>query len=321
MLKPELSTITKYYEPVDGIYIVQRGSPTAEHRLWVHAGTHGNEIAGPLGLTKLLKEEWRWENVQLFGVIQDPAGYEDEGYGFTDARGDGASWPPLWGYRQNDEMFWFHVDENSTWGNTAIIPERHKAMRKLMEEYDPTFVLSLHETIRSETRRDLFWVGAGILTIETWPIDGREFVTAIDPLGSPSSNLLEWLVYLLYDWLRPLFGIPRWKLAIRNLKENPHYQLTTKIAERFEEIGGELASRKWTKYLEHFKQPLIGKGRLLHGPEFALSDWLTLTDYAVAHFGCPGVTTETFPVGDRGLRGIEDRTNQQYLYTVAVWIA
>lgn len=71
-------------------------------------------------------------------------------------------------------------------------------------------------------------------------------------------------------------------------------------------------------YQEYFGAPVVGEGRMVHGPEMILSEWYTCTDYALAHYGCPGVTTETFPVAEMGLRGVEDRVFYQLAYTGAV---
>jgi len=49
----------------------------------------------------------------------------------------------------------------------------------------------------------------------------------------------------------------------------------------------------------------------------AQSEWKTITDYALGLYGCPGITTETFPVGEVGLRGIEQRVAQQLAFTEA----
>jgi len=123
---------------------------------------------------------------------------------------------------------------------------------------------------------------------------------------------------LLVEWLRDMFGIRRYRFASRAVKDNPHYQLTTEVADRYCELGGKLTGDKWIRYQEFMQQLTIGPGRLLHGPIRLMSEWRTATDYAASNFGCPGVTTETFPCAEAGLRGIDQRVEQQLAYCHAV---
>ena len=219
-------------------------------------------------------------------------------------------WPPLFGSYKNEEMFWLYTDENSAWGLNAVQTPRHKLMKRLMAKFEPTFMLSLHETVRTEVNTDIFWPGAGILLIETWPISSSELAAA--------NNFAGWIVRVLVEWLRDMVGVRRYRLATRGLKKNPHYQLTTKIAERYVELGGELTSKRWMRYMEAVQQVVIGPGRILHGIVSMLSEWRTATDYAVSNYGCPGITTETFPCGEVGMRGIDQRVEQQLTYCHAV---
>jgi hypothetical protein len=321
MLKPHLSEITKNMTLHEsGIFYTYRGSVHAPQRLYLLAMTHGNEIAGPIAVSKLIEAEWRWPNVQMVTVFQDPDTYIDEGYGFVSSteKEDEAAWPPLWGYRQDDERFWFYVDENSAWGNNAIVPDRHQKMREIMHELEPTFTLSLHETVQKETKRNEFWAGAGNLLIEIWPMNSAEISSIIQYEGNPLSNPLGWAAKTAFEFIRGILRIPRWKVAVKALKNNPHYQLTTKIAEKYVGSGGQIAGKKWTEYLEYLRDMVVGPGRLVHGPEWALSEWKTATDYAATTFGCPGVTTETFQSAEIGLRGLDDRVQNQLLYITAV---
>ena len=333
MHKPWCDILYKYFDrrvflpenlaegaiPDSVVCYAHRGSEQAPEKLYVQVGTHGNEIASPLGAIEVLKEEWRWPNVQAIFVMQDVAGYNDEGYGFVGIDGNESCWPPLWAYRQNQERYWGYYDENSTWGNTAVIPARHQLMRKLMDDFEPTFTLSLHETIRQEGIGwiDPFWGGSGILAIEVWPMSPGEFGKTVNLEGSPLANPLGWLFEVIYEFIRPSLRIPRWKRAVKALRGNKHYQLTTSIAERYKEIGGKMSSQKWTDYHEYFHEPVIGEGRLLHDVDMMWSEWRTCTDYACAHHRCPAITTETFPPAEVGLRGVDDRVEQQKLFVMA----
>ena len=318
MNKPSIETLMGRALQVDGVYSIQRGDQDAKQRLYLVAGTHGNEIAGPLALQKLIVDEWRWPNVQMIAVFQDPEGWKEEGYGFVGVDGHESMWPPLFGYRKNEEMYWFYVDENSAWGNYAVDTPRHKRMKELMADLEPTFLVSLHETVRAETQRDLFWVGSGILLIEAWPISAGELRGVSNWVGNPLSDFVGWSVKVLVEWLRDMVGVRRYTLATRAIKNNPHYQLTTKIAKRYKELGGVVASTRWMRYMETVQQLAIGPGRLLSGILRMMSEWRTATDYAACNYGCPAVTTETFPCGEVGLRGIDQRVQQQLTYCHAV---
>jgi hypothetical protein len=296
----------------DGIYYAYRGDKEAKQRLYLIAGTHGNEIAGVMAMAKLLDEKWCWNNVKATIVFQDPSGYDDEGYGFVDTDGHSSCWPPLWGYRQNQEAYYFHVDENSAWGNTVNIPLRHRRMRILMDTLRPTFCLSLHETVRSETVRDIFWAGAGLLLIETWPISSEEYARILSPAGGSAGGLIGQIVRNIIAWLCPVAGIPVWKMALRAIRKNPSYRLVSKITKHYVESGGRLTGKKWMQYLGMgTRDPIIGQARLFHGPEMLAADWRTATDYAHGLYGAVGLTTETFPCAEVGLRGIDQRVDEQ----------
>lgn len=330
MLKPNLRDLP-FAGQQDGVYWAERSWLTISDELgWIepsqhlflNVGTHGCEIAGPLALKRLLEDEWRWPNVRLMAVWQDPVGYDEEGYGFISSEGKASCWPPLFRYFMDDEMFWLYQDENSAWGMTVNIPIRHKVMRDLMDRCNPTFCLSLHETIRSEVRRDPVWAGAGLLTIETWPISSEELEAVLEPEGDLLEDPLRWLGRMLWYWIAPhsigeRYIQPKWKMAAQVLKNNPHYELTTKCSQAYIKMGGIVTGTKWMRYQEYLNQAVIGPGRLIHKPEYMVSDWRTVTDYAVGKFGCPGVTTETFPCAEIGLRGVDDRVDQQYKFIVS----
>lgn len=318
MLKPtanDLDIAGSYM--IDGCRYLHRGSTNAPVRVWLQVGEHGQEIAGPLALALLSHESWCWPNVQLLACFSDPIGYDEEGYGFTSSEGDEACWPPLWGYRQDTEGFWRFVDRNSAWGtmNESALPVSHWEMRQKMNVFEPTFCLSLHETVRSEIKTDPFWQGAGLLLIENFPVSPSEIAGVM----GKSSTVLGAILRPLVGWLTSILGVPAWKFARRALKDNADYTLLTHIADRFEELGGWLPGRKWTRYLEMFegRDPLTADGRLMHGLELARSDWRTITDYALGKFGCPGVTTESFKPAANGLRGLDKRVDLQLKYVHA----
>jgi len=322
MLKPDLRDLPFTWN-MDGVYWAERNCRKTPQRLYLNVGTHGCEIAGPLALKRLLEDDYRWPNVRLTAVWQDSIGYDEEGYGFISSEGKASCWPPMFRYYMDDELFWFYQDENSAWGMTVNVPVRHQVIRDLMDRCNPTFCLALHETIRSEVKRDPFWVGAGLLTVETWPISSEELSAVIQPEGDPMVDPLRWLERILWNWIAPhsigkYYIQPKWKMAAKALKDNPHYALTTQISQIYRAVGGEVTGPRWMRYMEYLDNAVVGPGRLIHKPEFMVSDWRTCTDYAVGKFGCPGVTTETFPCGDIGLRGVDDRVDQQYKFIVAV---
>lgn len=317
MYKAGLYDLAKQMDKKDGVYYAKRGMDSPKkQRLFLISGTHGNEFAGPLALKALLEMPWRWSNVSMTAVMQDPQGYQEEGYGFVDMQGKSSMWPPLWGYHKNEEGYWFYLDENSAWGNISVVPDRHKRMRKLMHDIEPTFCLSLHETVRSEVWRDPWWAGAGLLLIETWPVSIAELAVVTDLMGNPLKNLLPWVGKTLFNWLHPILGIQKWMWRAMRIGHNPYYELMARIADRYEAQGFELTHNRWLRYMEN--DLTIGPGRLLHNATYIISEWRTATDYAVGHFGCPSVTTESFQSPEIGLRGVDDRVAQQLAYITAV---
>lgn len=321
MLKPEISELIKDVPKGNyrnGVWYWWVGDTPSSQHLFLIGGTHGQEPAGTLAIIELLKKPWRWENVSACIVIQDPVGYEEEGYGFVGPDGQGTMWPPLWRYHQNDEMFWFYMDENSAWGNNVNVPSRHQWMRGLLDELPPTFVLSLHETVRSEIRRDLFWCGAGLLLIEVYPMSLSEFEGVIDTIGSPYADPVTWAINTLREWLSPLWKERRWRRSQKALQNNTGYQLVSRIAERYEQYYGfQLTGDAWMRYQEAMDQPTVGPGRIIHSPAMMQSEWRTATDYAVSKYGCPAITTESFQPAEMGIRGLDSRVAQQVAFVEA----
>jgi hypothetical protein len=314
MLKPSLYELTKTCGFKDGVYFATQGPLDAPQRLWLSTATHGQEIAGPIALAELMRQDWIWPNVQMVATLSDPYGYKEEGYGFSSIEGDESCWPPLWAYRMDGKGYWNHYDRNSLWGNTDLdtVPLSHHAERTAMAALRPTFVLSLHETVRSEVERDLFWAGAGILVLETWPISAAEVSAARSGTKSPVAAAYG----LLRGWIESALGRPQYIRAARALRGNPYYQTVSEIVSRYEQSGQEVTGDEWMKYLAMSMSDdiFVGPGRILHGPAMAEAEWYTIMDYALAHFGCPGITTETFPTGTMGLRGIEERVAQQLAF-------
>lgn len=319
MLKPTALEIAKAFGLYqDGVYFTRCGPDDASQRLWLSAGTHGQEIAGPLALAELVQPgKWKWPHVSMVATFSDPEGYDREGYGFVGLEGNESCWPPLWGYRQDGKGYWNYYDRNSLWGNTdtATLPLSHHAERMAMDIFEPTFVLSLHETVRSEVERDAFWVGAGLLVIETWPASAAEMNAVLGVSGSLSATAFD----ILYSWIKSVLGVPQWRVAARALGSNPRYRLVSEIVSRYEQKGGKMTGERWMKYLALFLPGdlIVGPGRILHGPLVAQAEWKTITDYALGLFGCPGITTETFQAGEVGLRGIEQRVSQQLAFAEA----
>jgi hypothetical protein len=260
--------------------------------------------------------------------IQDPRGILEEGYGFIGADGKKSCWPPLWANRVNDERYWVYTDQNSCFGLTVNVPDDHQFMRDLMHELKPTFCLSLHETVQSETRRHVWWTGADLLTIEIWPMSPAEFRRLWLPIPEPLENPLGWIGGTLVDWARhhwnnllpwpDFLRYQGWKRARKTLRANPHFDQSARIAKRYEDSGHNFTGWNWTRYFDYFGLPMVGPGRMITGPEMVVSEWRTITEYAIGNFGCPGITTESFPTGTIGLRGVDDRVAQQVAYVTAV---
>ena len=313
MLKSSLYDLAKGCRFENGVYFGERGEDSAPQRLWLSTATHGQELAGPIALAELLKRGWKWPNVQMMATISDPYGYMQEGYGFSSVEGEESCWPPLWGYRMDGKGYWSYYDRNSLFGNTdeSTLPPSHLAERVAMDAFSPTFTLTLHETVRSEVERDPFWAGAGLLVIETWPISAAEISVA----RSGNGSLTGVACGLIWDWIASALGHPQYIHAAKALKDNPHYQAVSEIVSRYER-NYRVTGNKWMKYLAMSMRNdiFVGPGRILHGPAMAQSEWHTITDYALSHFGCPGITTETFPTGTVGLRGIEERAAQQLAF-------
>jgi len=200
------------------------------------------------------------------------------------------------------------------------LSKRSAEIRRLLDEFRPTFVLALHETWSP-----FFWGGAGLLLIETYPTAPADWnlfpgaITGMEGLLSVLCNPAKYLSEMLADWARGLLRRPSYTRLQKGLSGNPHYERISRVVERYKELGGPICSGWWTDYLGAvYKMSMVGEGRLNTSLETGLTDWLTLTSYAVNKFGCPGITTETFPQIRAGTWGISERAEQSFLMIKAV---
>lgn len=301
--------------------LISLGSIDAPQKLYLDIGCHGQELAAPLALRDFVRKhgmDWKWPNVQVLATIVDAPGMEEVGYGFLGVDGNMSCWPPLWGYRQDNNRYYTYVDFNSAWGNMALghLSELHKTMRDVLEEYGPTFLLSLHETVENETDRPPFWTGCGVMVIERYPLSS-EMHRRLLGIPNPASNLLGFCEYLFRRWFAFITGKPRWKRNAKILSGQKEYELITDIMRRYIAGGNPLLGKKWQRVVELQGIITTGPGRLFFGDREA-SDWMTVMDYGVRRFGIPAITTETFPVGEIGLVGIDWRKKQQLAFVEAV---
>lgn len=282
--------------------------------------THGREFAPKLAL-EWAAEEFKPKNVYVALVIQDPQSLIEEGYPFVDLDGNEmVDFPWYRGDPWGESYLRTAFDLNSEFGMTKPLSKRAADIRRLLHEFKPTFTLSLHETWNP-----MFFGGSGILLIETYPTAPTDWnlfpgaVTGREALLSVICNPVKYLAEMLADWGRGVFRVPSHRRLARGLSKNPHYQLISRIVNRYEELGGSLCGQPWEEYLGAiYKTTMVGKGRLNHSLEVGMHDWLTLTDYCVNHFGCPAVTTETFSPIRAGTWGISERAEQSFLMIRAV---
>ena len=293
------------------------GSDKAPQRVFIIAGQHGQEIAPPEAIASFLEEErdnWRWPNVQACFVWDDMVGYTEEGYGFVSTEGEEGCWPPSWRYHQDQgKGYWMWYDRNSTWGNITLsrLPPALQGARAVMNLLKPTFCLSLHETVHSEVEDNRFWAGALPLLIETWPLSLKEN----GALLGAGRDLLGEAAFVMANWVWSGFSTKYLQWIIR---DNPHYRLITDVVGYYQEMGNGLTEKAWMEYLKlGGNQVILGPGRILSDPRMATSEWRTVTGYAAARFGCPGITIETFPTGTVGMRGLDVRVQQHYDFIVA----
>jgi len=295
------------------------GPENAPGRVWCQAITHGREFAPCLAI-EWAKEELKPKNVQVALVAADPQGMTEEGYGFMDLDGDECvDFPWHRGDPWGEPYLRTAFDLNSEFGMSRPLSKRSAEIRRLLDEFKPTFVLSLHETWSP-----VFWGGAGILLIETYPTAPEDWnlfpgaVTGAEALVSILTNPTKYLSEMLADWARGVFRRPTYKRLERGLSKNPHYQLVSHIVDRYKTLGGPLCGGWWTDYLGAvYKMSMVGEGRLNLSLETSLTDWLTLTSYAVNRFNCPSVTTETFDPIRAGTWGISERAEQSFLFLKA----
>lgn len=300
------------------LFVASLGPQDAPHRVWWDSGTHGQESSTPLGLLRFCRRhgtEWPWEGVGLRAVVADAQGLDELGYGFVGVDKSRSCWPPMWGYRLDDDRYWTYVDNNSAWGNVAQshLPEVHSKLRQAMHDWEPTLVYASHETDNHERRRHPFWVGAGLMIIETYPIKPGTLLQ-LEGIPNPAASPVGFIAYLARRW-GWLFGLPRWKRNARILQDNPHWQLVGRVADHYD---GRMLGEPWMKYMEMIGYLTVGPGRMLHSRSLAASEWLTVTDYATTHFGCPGITTEAFPPGEIGMLGLDCRASETELFATAI---
>lgn len=309
MLKPSPHSKTTYLGPEN-----------APERLWVMALTHGREFAPKLAL-EWATEELNPKNVRVALVAADPQGMTEEGYGFVDLDGDECvDFPWHRGDPWGESYLRTAFDLNSEFGMSSPLSKRSAEIRRLLDEFSPTFVLSLHETWSK-----FFWGGSGLLLIETYPTSPTDWnlfpgaITGVEGLLSVLFNPAKYLSEMLADWARGLLRRPTYRRLQKGLSKNPHYQLISRIADRYKESGGPICSKWWTDYLGAiYKMSMVGEGRLNMSLETSFTDWLTLSSYAVNKFGCPSITTESFDPIRAGTWGIEERGEQQFLFLKAV---
>lgn len=299
------------------------GPESAPNRIWAQAITHGVEQA-PLLSLKWAAEELKPQNTRVALVAADPQGFTEEGYGFITLDGTEMVDDPWYrGDPFGDPYLRRAFDENSAWGMSAPLTERHKQLREALHEFSPTFVLSLHETVGSG-RTPFFWGGAGILLLETYPtsptdwdllpgaVTGTEGIRAI-------LNPLQYLTEMLVDWGKGVLGRPIYKRLEKSMRDNPHHRLITRIVDRYKALGGSLCGKPWMNFLDGwYKNSMVGEGRINRSLWTGITDWLTLSSYAVANFGCPAITTESFDPIRAGTWGISERAEQQFLMIRAV---
>lgn len=304
----------------EGAFVIRLGPENAEKRLYWDNCTHGQEFAAPLALLEFVEKyakDWRWPSVNVMAVFVDSEGYSEVGYGFWGVDGNASCWPPLWGYRQDKARYYTYTDFNSTWGNMALghLSPLHKAMRDVLTEYSPTFLLSAHETVENETDRGLFWPGCGIMILEKYPLSKKMYEELIG-IPDPAEDLLGFCGYLFRRWLTFITGRARWHRNAKILAKNDDFGLITKIVKRYTDGGNPLFGKKWQRIMELQGYITTGPGRAFFGRE--KSDWMTVMDYATRRFGIPTITTETFPVGEIGLVGMDWRKKQQLAFAEAV---
>jgi len=311
-IKPDIPFVIKYIGP-----------ESASNRVWVMAVTHGIEQAPVLSL-QWAADTLKPQNTRLALVMGDPTGQAEETYGFLTLDGQEMGDDPWsgrdpWGNPYLRRSF----DENSAWGQAVPLNERHRWLRQALDDFSPTFVYSMHETV--STFSDYFWGGAGILLIETYATSASDWnlfpgaITGLEALKTILKNPLQYLSEMTGDWLDGVFRIPRYRRLQRSLSKNPHYQLISRIVERYKKFGLKTVRFPWQCYLSAWhKTTMVGRGRFNTGLEIGMHDWLTLTDYCVNKFGATAVTTETFKPIRVGTWGIDERAEQNFLMLQAI---
>lgn len=303
----------------EGVLAVKFGCPEASARLFWDTGCHGQENAPPLALLRFARThavEWPWPDLQVLAIVADGRGLDELGYGFIGSDGSESCWPPLWNWQFDRRGFWHYTDRNSAWGLAGRhLPESHLVLRQALHDFNPTFVYSSHETVGMH-EREPFWVGSGPLLIESYPMTTEE-VGNVRGIPDPGQDLLGFIGYLGRRWFTFITGQPRWKRNAKIMRDNPGWQLLSRIVARYENYGQALMDEAWMRYLELLGELSIGRGRILHD-DILNSDWLILPEYAVRHFGIPAMTSETFTPGGIGMIGLDTRIKQTYHLALSI---
>ncbi len=135
------------------MHVVYAGNPDSDKRIFITAGHHGGEVAGPLATLEILREIADPQTPMMEHLLEDAyiavvpcidaQGYDHQGRKFVDLNGNGELWPL-------DKGRWWS-DINGTHGrrNEESKSEEVRATQGVLEDFKPTIVFDLHETVSS----------------------------------------------------------------------------------------------------------------------------------------------------------------------------